>query len=155
MLVSSTQRITGVHYTCGCATLSRAYVGYLYLQNHWVLVHLWVSRLKCSFYCQVYLQNQLITLELRVPHLKFRLCLLALRTEFTELHYIRVRHLKQSLCWLPLPLESLDLTSLMGVKAYVQPFIVGSTYRISGSHQTYGRPTLSSVYACQLYVKNH
>ena len=118
--------------SCGCATSSGGYVGYLYLQNYWVSVHLWVSRLKCSFYCYVYLQNQLITLELRVPHLKFRLCLLALRTELTELHYtyryatlsadyvcylyfknywftphIWLSNLKGSLCWVALPTELL------------------------------------------------
>ena len=35
-LVTSTLRITRLHYSYKCATLSRAYVGYLYLQNHWV-----------------------------------------------------------------------------------------------------------------------
>ena len=35
-LVSSTYRITELHYTYGNATLSADYVGYLYFQNHWV-----------------------------------------------------------------------------------------------------------------------
>ena len=48
MLVFSTYRITGLHYTYGCATLSAGYVGYLFLQNHQALLYLWVSSLKCS-----------------------------------------------------------------------------------------------------------
>ena len=48
MFVSSTYRITGLHYTYGSATLSAAYVGYLYFLNHWVTLHIWVSNLKGS-----------------------------------------------------------------------------------------------------------
>ena len=48
MLVTFTLRITVLHYTYGCATLSAAYVGYFYLQNHWVTLDRWVSNLKCS-----------------------------------------------------------------------------------------------------------
>jgi len=47
-LVTSTYRITGLHYTYGCPTLSAAYVGWLYLQNQWFTLDLWVSSLKCS-----------------------------------------------------------------------------------------------------------
>ena len=46
MFVCSTYRITGLDYTYGCATLSAAYVGYLYLENHWVTPQLWVRHLK-------------------------------------------------------------------------------------------------------------
>ena len=46
MLVGSTYRITGLQYTYGCATLSAACVGYLYLENHWVILQLWVRYLK-------------------------------------------------------------------------------------------------------------
>ena len=46
MFVCSTYRITGAHYTYGSATLSAAYVGYLYLENRWVTLYLWVRRLK-------------------------------------------------------------------------------------------------------------
>ena len=46
MLVGSTYRITGLQYTYGCATLSAAYLGYLYLGNHWVTLQLWVRHLK-------------------------------------------------------------------------------------------------------------
>ena len=48
MFVSSTYRITGLHYTYESATLSAAYVGYLYFLNHWVTLHIWVSNLKGS-----------------------------------------------------------------------------------------------------------
>ena len=57
MLVSSTFSMTPLRYTLGCATVSSAYVCKLYLQNHVVSLHLWVSNFKC------------------------RLCLLALPTE--------------------------------------------------------------------------
>ena len=46
MLVGSTYRITGLQYTYGCATLSAAYVSYLYLENHWVTLQSWVDYLK-------------------------------------------------------------------------------------------------------------
>ena len=48
MVVSSTFSMTGLRYTYGCATVNAAYVCNLYLQNHWVMLHLWVSNLKCS-----------------------------------------------------------------------------------------------------------
>ena len=34
MIVRSNYRITEIHYTYGNATLSAAYVGYLFFQNH-------------------------------------------------------------------------------------------------------------------------
>ena len=36
MFILSKCRIALLHYMCGCATLSAAYVGYLYLENHWI-----------------------------------------------------------------------------------------------------------------------
>ena len=48
MLVSSTYRITKLHYTYMNATLSKDYVGYLYFQNHFVKPHIWVCNLKRS-----------------------------------------------------------------------------------------------------------
>ena len=45
MFVSSTYRITGLHYTYGSATLSAAYLGYLYVENHWATLRLWVRYL--------------------------------------------------------------------------------------------------------------
>ena len=48
LLVSSTFRNTVIHYTCGCPSLSGGYVCKVFLQNHWVRVHLWVRHLTCS-----------------------------------------------------------------------------------------------------------
>ena len=48
LLVTSTRTITALHYTYGCATLSAAYLCKIYLENHWVNLHLWVSNVKCS-----------------------------------------------------------------------------------------------------------
>ena len=47
-LVTSTLKITGLHYSYGCATLSAAYVGYLQFQNHLLTPHLWVYNVKLS-----------------------------------------------------------------------------------------------------------
>ena len=46
MFIGSTYRISLLHYTYKCATLSAAYVGNLYLENHWVTLQLWVCHLK-------------------------------------------------------------------------------------------------------------
>ena len=35
-LIISTKRITWLHYSYGCATLSRAYAAYLYFLKDWV-----------------------------------------------------------------------------------------------------------------------
>ena len=48
MLVSSSLRITDLDYICGCPTLIIAYVCRVYLQNHWVTLHLWVPHHMCS-----------------------------------------------------------------------------------------------------------
>ena len=90
MLVTSTQRITGLHYTYGCPTLIRAYVGYLYLQNHRVTLHIWES------------------------NLKFSLCLLALPSESLGYTTLMGVQPESSLCLLGLLTESLDYTRLMG-----------------------------------------
>ena len=45
MLLTPTFNITGIHITYGSAALSAAYVGYLYLENHWVALQLWVRQL--------------------------------------------------------------------------------------------------------------
>ena len=42
MLLSPTFKITGIHITNGFSALSAAYVGYLYIENHWVALQLWV-----------------------------------------------------------------------------------------------------------------
>ena len=46
MIVRPIYRITRSHYTFGCPTYSSAYVSKLYVQNHWVTLHL--CTLKCS-----------------------------------------------------------------------------------------------------------
>ena len=46
MFVSFTYTITGLRYTYGSATLSAAYVGYLYVENHWVTLQLLVRHIK-------------------------------------------------------------------------------------------------------------
>ena len=48
LLVSSAFRNTGMHYTCGCPSLSGGYFCKVFLQNQWVRVHLWVRHLNCS-----------------------------------------------------------------------------------------------------------
>ena len=47
-LIISTKRITWVHYSYGCVTLSTAYVAYLYFLKDWVRPQKWVSNVKCS-----------------------------------------------------------------------------------------------------------
>ena len=95
MLVTPFSRITGLHYSYGCATLVRGYVGYLYLYNYWVSLYLWVSSLNGSPWFALrsellnyttllgylYLLNYQITLYLWVCDLNCSLCLLALRRE--------------------------------------------------------------------------
>jgi len=48
MLVISAYRIAVLDYSNGCATSSAPYLCKHYLGNHWVVLHLWVSNLKCS-----------------------------------------------------------------------------------------------------------
>ena len=48
MFVSSTYRITKLHFTYGYARLSAAYVGYLDFKNHLLTPHIYVSNLKWS-----------------------------------------------------------------------------------------------------------
>ena len=48
MIVRPTYRITRSHHTFGCLTYSSAYVCKLYVQNHWVTLHLWKRHLECS-----------------------------------------------------------------------------------------------------------
>ena len=47
-LVITTYTTTGLHYIYAYPTLTAAYVGWLYFQNQWVKLHLWVSSLN---YC--------------------------------------------------------------------------------------------------------
>jgi len=45
--ISSTDRLTALHYSYGCATLGAAYLCYLHVQNHWVTLDIRVSNGKC------------------------------------------------------------------------------------------------------------
>ena len=47
-LIVKSYRITELHYNYGNATLSVHYVGYLYFQNHWVTLYIWVSTLRAA-----------------------------------------------------------------------------------------------------------
>ena len=47
IFLSSTYRITTLHYTYGCATLSAAYLSKFYIENDCVTLHLWVAIFMC------------------------------------------------------------------------------------------------------------
>ena len=59
MFVTSTYRITELHYTYGNATFSEDYVGHLYFENYWLTPHIWVSNLKGSL-CWLALLKELL-----------------------------------------------------------------------------------------------
>ena len=92
MLVTSSSRITCLHNTYRCPTLSEAYVCMFYLQNHWRHYTYGCLALSLAYCCQLPLQNNWVTLHLLMLHLKL------------------------SICWLLFPSESLCFTSLMGVQ---------------------------------------
>ena len=69
MFVCSTYRITGLDYTYGCATLSAAYVGYLYLQNHWLHYTYGCVTLSAEYVCYLYLQIHWVLIPLLVSYL--------------------------------------------------------------------------------------
>ena len=48
ILVGSMFSITVLHQSYGCATLIAAHVGYVYLPNHQVTLHIWVSNVKST-----------------------------------------------------------------------------------------------------------
>ena len=77
MFVSSTYRNTGLHYTYGSATLSAAYVGYLYLENHWVTLSYGCATLSAVFVSYLKFHNHLLTPNLWVSNVKFSLMFLA------------------------------------------------------------------------------
>ena len=135
MFVSSTYRITELHYTYGNATLSADYVGYLYFDNYWLTPHIWVSNLKGSL-CWLALPTELlgyiklIGVQPQVQPMIVRptyrntssnytfwcptyssayVCKLYVQKHWVTLHLWK-RYLKCSLCWLPLPRESLGYT---------------------------------------------
>ena len=105
MFVCFTYRITGLHFTYGCATLSKAYDGYLYFKNHWVVLYLCVSNLKCSP-CWLANPSEPLTYTTRMA-----------AQPFLKLVFI-----------------SPTYTTIIAVQPQEQPIIVRSTYRITGSH---------------------
>ena len=87
MFVTSIYRITGLKYTYRCAILSAAYLCKLYLQNHWVTLHLWVSNLKFSLLLLPLPTQSLCFTTLMGVQPLCSLCWLALSTEITVLQY--------------------------------------------------------------------
>ena len=135
MMVTSSLRITCLHNTYMCPTLSEAYVSMFYLQNHWAHYTYRCLALKLASGCQLPLQNNWVTVHLLMRHLQLTLCWLLLPSElpcftllmgvqvlsapydgyqqlFTRLHYTWVYNLKCSLCLYVLPTESLGILYL-------------------------------------------
>ena len=81
-----------LHYTYGCGTLSTAYVGYLYLENHWLKYCYWCGTVRIAYVGYFHVQNYLVSI------------------------YLWVSSLKYSLCWLVLPSESRNYTTFMRVQ---------------------------------------
>ena len=138
MLVLSTYRITGLHYTYGCATLSAAYVGYRYFLNQRVTPYKSLSNPKDSL-CWLALPRKSLgyttlmgvqpqvqpmivrpTYRITRSHYTFGcltyssayVCKLCVHNHWVTLHLWK-RHLEYSLCWLPLRRESPGYTSLI------------------------------------------
>ena len=84
MLGTSIFRIPGLHHSNGCSTLTTAYVGKLYLENHWGTVHLRVRTLSRAYVGYLYLYNQWVSLHLWVSTLKCSLILLGLNTKSVD-----------------------------------------------------------------------
>ena len=126
MFFRSIYRITWLHYTYGCATLSAAFVCNNYLANYTYECALLIA----VYLCKLYLHNYWVTLHLWVPNLKCSLCLLAL------------------------PTESLGYATLLGALPSVQPLFVSSTYRITELDYTYECATLKAGHVCKLSLQN-
>ena len=139
MFLSSTYRLTELHYTYGNATLSGNNVGYLYFQNHWVTPYKWVSNAKDSLCWLALPRNSLgyttlIGVQPQVQPMTVRptyritrshytfgcptyrsayVCNLYVQKNWVTLNLWK-RPLKCSLCWLPVRTESLGYTSVIG-----------------------------------------
>ena len=175
MLVSYTFKITELHYRYGCPTLIEAYVYKPLVQNHWVILYLFLSSLKCSLWL---LRESLDHTRLRGVPLKFQRMFVSSTYKITGLYYtygsvtwsaayvgnlyfqnhwvtpnVWVPNLKFS-SWLPLFSETLGYTTHMGVQPVLQPVLVSSTYKITGLHYTYRGATLSAAYVGYLYLEN-
>ena len=46
-----------LHLSYRCGYLIVAHVGYVYLPNHLVTLHIWVSNFKCRLYCMAFLSE--------------------------------------------------------------------------------------------------
>ena len=125
MMVSSTHRITVVHYTYGSATLSAGYSCKLYVHNYRHTVLSWVYSLKWCL-CLLGLLTEsdgYNTLMGAPPYVQPGSATLSaayiayslLQNHWVSLHQW-VSNLNSSLCWLALPLESKCYTLLMGVQ---------------------------------------
>ena len=155
MFVSSTYRITLLHYTFRCPTLGAAYVCQLYLQNDWIILLLWVRHLKK--------EPLLVGSTFSMTALRYSFgcatvsgasfCKLCLRNHRVTLH-LWVSNLKCSLCLLALPTKSLGYTTLIGAPPWVQPLLVSSAFTNTRLHYTYRCPTLSEAYVCRVLLHN-
>ena len=86
-LVTSILKITGLHYSYGCATLSAAYVGYLQFQNHLLTPHLWVSKVKLSLFLLASITETVGGNTLMGASSYVRLTLVTSSLRITGLHY--------------------------------------------------------------------
>ena len=86
-LVTSILKITGLHYSYGCATLSAAYVGYLQFQNHLLTPHLWVSKVKLSLFLLASITETVGGNTLMGASSYVRLTLVTSSQRITGLHY--------------------------------------------------------------------
>ena len=75
MFVSSSYRITRLHYIDGCATLSACYVFQLYIHNHGLHCTYGCPKLIVAYVFQLQLGNHYVTILLWFCHFKARLSL--------------------------------------------------------------------------------
>ena len=61
MFVSSTYRITGLHFIDECATFCAANADYLYQENHLVTLQLWVTTLSRAYAAYLYFLKDWVT----------------------------------------------------------------------------------------------
>ena len=131
MLVTSSQRITGLRFSYGCAALSRAYVGQLYLRIHWVSLHLRISSLKCSLQLLGLLEELLEYTRLLGAPPKVQPLFVISTYRIGELHFTYGN-------------------------ATLSAAYVGYLYfQNHGVHYTYGCVTLSLGCCCQLHLQNN
>jgi len=166
-LVISYYRLTVLHYSYGCATLSEAYLRKVYLGNHCCTLHLWVSN-QMSSLCPLALPTKLLRYTtLMGAHLKCSLFWLRLFTEklgytygcptlsaayvswfYLQNHWVALHlwvcNLKCSLFFLGRLAESLSYNTLMSASTLVEPIL----------HYIYRSATLSAASLFKLYPQN-